>query len=54
MADYTLQNELKQILKQMGTLHYSQQFYCPLLKVLKMRHPDLDTHQANRLIKGLS
>ena len=54
MADYILQNELKQILKQMGTSNYSQQFYCPLMKVLQMRYPNLDTYQANRVIKGLS
>jgi predicted PP-loop superfamily ATPase len=54
MADNVLRQESKKILKQMGTLEYSNKFYCPIMKVLQMRHPDLDESQARRVIKKLS
>ena len=53
MASYLLRKESKQILQQMGVAHYDEQFACPLLKILQMRHKDLDIHQAVDVIKDL-
>jgi hypothetical protein len=54
MADNVLRQELKKILKEMGTLEYSNKLYCSIMKVLQMRHSDFDQSQARRIIKELS
>jgi predicted PP-loop superfamily ATPase len=53
MASYMLRKESKQILEQMGVDHYDKQFVCPVLKVLQMRHNDLDIDSAVKIIKEL-
>jgi len=51
MANYILRRESKEILKQMGATEHSEKLLCPILKVLQMRHSDLDVHQATIVIK---
>ncbi len=53
MASYLLRKESRQILEQMGIESYNEKLVCPVLKVLKMRHKDLDIHQAVGVIKDL-
>lgn len=48
-----LRKESKQILEQMGVDHYDKQFVCPILKVLQMRHRDLDIDQAVKIVKDI-
>lgn len=51
MADSTLFRESKEILKQMGATQNKDIYFCSILRVLQMRHSDLDMHQARRVIK---
>jgi len=53
MADYTLKIESEKIIKQMGEAKNSKKLFCPLMKILQMRHHDLDTSQAHRVLKEL-
>lgn len=50
MANYILRKESKEILKQMGISKKEETLLCPILKVLQMRHSDLDMHQAKRVV----
>jgi len=52
MADYILARESKQILKNMA-LEKSETLLCPILRVLQMRHSDLDVKQATKVVKGI-
>lgn len=53
MAGYILRKESRQILEQFGVQHCSEKLVCPILKVLQMRHRDLDIHQAVDIIREL-
>jgi len=53
MAGYLLRKESKQILEQFGVQHCNEKLVCPILKVLQMRHKDLDIHQAVDAIREL-
>ncbi len=51
MADLTLLKESREILKQMGMTHKEERLLCPILKVLQMRHANLDIGQATRAVR---
>ena len=51
MADLTLMQESRRILKQTGTAQKDSSLLCPIVKILQMRHADLDTDQATRIVK---
>ena len=51
MADLILMQESRRILKQTGTTEKESSLLCPIVKILKMRHADLDTDQATRIVK---
>jgi len=53
MSNITLQKESKEIMKQMATAEYSSALLCPILRVLQMRHSDLDVSQATRVVREL-
>lgn len=53
MADYTIVKESREILKQFSMTEKSNTLLCPILKVLQMRHSDLDTLQATRVVRGV-
>ena len=51
MADLILMQESRRILKQTGTTDKESSLLCPIVKILQMRHTDLDTDQATRIVK---
>jgi hypothetical protein len=51
MADLILLRESRVILKQMDVVHKEGKLLCPILKILQMRHSDLDTEQATTIVK---
>jgi hypothetical protein len=53
MANYLIEKESKEILEQMGIASYNEKLLCPVLKVLQMRHKDLDVEQALKVIKSM-
>lgn len=53
MASYLLKKESIEILNQMGVENYSEKLVCPILRVLQMRHKDLDITQAVIVIKDV-
>ncbi len=50
MADYMITKESKEILRDLS-MKKSNNLLCPILRVLQMRHSDLDIQQATRVIK---
>jgi len=52
MADYLLSRESKRVLKEFS-VEKSDNLLCPILKVLQMRHSDLDMKQATRVVKKI-
>ena len=52
MADYILTIESNKILRQFS-VEKSDNLLCPILKVLQMRHSDLDVKQATRVIRDV-
>ncbi len=52
MADYTLTRESNEILKQFA-VEKDERLLCPILKVLQMRHHDLDVKQATRVVRSV-
>lgn len=53
MSDYTIVRESKEILKVFNTTKKSYDLLCPILKVLQMRHSDIDTLQATRVVRNV-
>jgi len=53
MANYILEQESKSILKQMDRGIDREKLFCPILKVLQMRHSNLDINQAKRVVRGI-
>ncbi len=53
MSNILLRKESIKILKQMSTAEHSSALLCPILKVLQMRHSDLDVSQATRVVREL-
>ena len=51
MADYRIIKESKEILRQFSVTEKTDGLLCPILKVLQMRHKDLDRDQATRVIR---
>ena len=51
MAELTLLRESREILKQMDVTQREEAHLCPVLKVLQMRHSDLDITQATRVVR---
>ncbi len=51
MADIRLLQESRAIIREMGVHDKEASLLCPILKVLQMRHHDLDSTQATRIIK---
>ena len=52
MADYILKRESNQILQQFST-QKDERLLCSILKVLQMRHSDLDIRQATKVVKRI-
>ena len=52
MADYLITKESKAILRDLS-MQKSKNLLCPILRVLQMRHNDLDVQQATRIIKNI-
>lgn len=52
MADYMLLKESRQILREMS-VEKSEGLLCPIVRVLQMRHSDLDVKQATKVVKGI-
>ncbi|CAA6808276.1 MAG: Unknown protein [uncultured Sulfurovum sp.] len=50
MADYIITKESKAILRDLS-MQKSENLLCPILRVLQMRHSDLDIQQATRVIR---
>ncbi|MFK5975038.1 MAG: hypothetical protein QM493_00900 [Sulfurovum sp.] len=53
MSNYLLRKKSKDILKQMNICNYSEKLTCSIIKVLRMRHKDLDISQANMIVKDI-
>jgi len=53
MADFRIMKESKEILRQFSVTEKSDSLLCPILKVLQMRHTDLDTVQATKIVRGV-
>jgi len=53
MADFEILKESKEILKQFSVTEKTGTLLCPVLKVLQMRHKDLDATQATRVIREI-
>jgi len=53
MADFAILKESKEILRQFRATENTDGLLCPILKVLQMRHKELDTDQATRVIRGV-
>jgi len=51
MADFTIEKESKEILRQFSVTEKTDGLVCPILKVLQMRHKDLNTAQATKIIR---
>lgn len=51
MADFTIAKESKEILRQFNITEKTDALLCPILKVLQMRHKDLDSGQVTRVIR---
>lgn len=52
MADYIISKESKAILREFS-VKKSNNLLCPILRVLQMRHSDLNVSQATRVIKSV-
>ncbi|CAA6814529.1 MAG: Unknown protein [uncultured Sulfurovum sp.] len=52
MADYMITKESKEILRDFS-MKKSDNLLCPILRVLQMRHNNLDVQQATKLIKNM-
>ncbi len=52
MADYIITKESKAILREFS-IKKSDNLLCPILKVLQMRHSNLDIPQATRVIRNV-
>ena len=50
MSDYLLTKESKNILKSLS-VDKDERLLCPILRVLQMRHHDLDVKQATKIIR---
>lgn len=50
MADYMLRKEVNDILEELS-MKKSKNLLCPILKVMQMRHHDLDLQQATKVIR---
>ena len=53
MADMLLLKETRSILKEMNINENTEGLFCPVMRVLKMRHSDLDVGQAKRVLRGV-
>lgn len=53
MASYLLRKESREILDQMRMQTHNEKLACPILKVLQMRHRDLDIDQAVKIVKDM-
>ena len=53
MADILLLKESREIIKQMGMVKKEQGLLCPILKVLQMRHSELDMDQATKVVRSV-
>jgi len=53
MADFRIMKESKEILRQFSVTEKSDSLLCPILKVLQMRHTDLDRVQATKIVRGV-
>ena len=51
MAYLTLLRESREILREMGITKKEEAYLCPILKVLQMRHSDLDITQATKVVR---
>jgi len=51
MADIKLLQESRAIIREMGVTKKENFLLCPILRVLQMRHHDLNTKQATRVIR---
>jgi len=51
MADISLLQESRAIIREMGVKKREDSLLCPILKVLQMRHHNLNTTQAKEMIK---
>lgn len=51
MSDYMIARESKEILRQFSVTEKRDSLLCPILKVLQMRHKDLDTNRAAKVIR---
>ena len=53
MADILLLKESREIMKQMGQDEKSMSLLCPTLKILQMRHSDLNVVQATKVLRSM-
>jgi len=51
MADIKLLQESRAIIREMSVTKKENSLLCPILRVLQMRHHDLNTKQATRVIR---
>lgn len=51
MAEMLLLKETRSILKEMNVNENREGLFCPVMRVLKMRHSDLDKKQAKRVLQ---
>jgi len=51
MTNFEIVKESKKILREFGTTERTDGLLCPILKILQMRHKNIDTGQAVRIIK---
>ena len=53
MSDYVIAKESKEILREFSLPEKTDSLLCPILKVLQMRHKDLNTVQATKVIRDV-
>ena len=53
MADYQLARESNAILRELGVEQKSENLLCPIVRILQMRHRNLDVKQATKVVKSV-
>ena len=53
MADLLLLKESRAIMREMNLSENTTGLFCPVMRVLKMRHTDLNVAQAKRVLRGV-
>lgn len=53
MSNIVLRKKSREILRQMSKAEHTSALLCPILKVLQMRHSELDVTQATKIVREI-